>query len=117
MQGSTVVINPPDGNMSHYFASLERLYDEDIAWLAPGHGFLMERPNEVVERLLVHRLNRENKVVNALRGVGKGSVDSLVATVSGRACQSGAGGVAVNGMTYASSACVASRVNFVFSPE
>ncbi len=81
MQGSTVVINPPDGNMSHYFSSLERLYDEDIAWLAPGHGFLMERPNEVVERLLVHRLNRENKVVNALRGAGKGSVESLVATV------------------------------------
>jgi glyoxylase-like metal-dependent hydrolase (beta-lactamase superfamily II)/8-oxo-dGTP pyrophosphatase MutT (NUDIX family) len=81
MQGSTVVINPPDGNMSHYFASLERLYEEDIQWLAPGHGFLMERPYEIVERLLVHRRTRENKVVNALRDAGRGSVDAIVATV------------------------------------
>jgi len=81
MQGSTVVINPPDGNMSHYFASLERLYEEDIQWLAPGHGFLMERPYEIVERLIVHRRSRENKVVNALRGAGRGSVEALVAAV------------------------------------
>ncbi len=81
MQGSTVVINPPDGDMSHYFASLERLYQEDLAWIAPGHGFLMERPHEMVERLLVHRRNRENKVVNALRSAGRGSVEALVSTV------------------------------------
>jgi glyoxylase-like metal-dependent hydrolase (beta-lactamase superfamily II) len=81
MQGSTVVINPPDGNMSHYFASLERLYQEDIAWIAPGHGFLMDRPHEMVERLLAHRRNRENKVVNALRSVGRGSIATLVPTV------------------------------------
>lgn len=81
MQGSTVVINPPDGNMVDYFRSLERLYEEDIEWLAPGHGFLMERPYEVVERLLVHRRNRENKVVNALRDAGQGSIESLVAAV------------------------------------
>jgi glyoxylase-like metal-dependent hydrolase (beta-lactamase superfamily II) len=81
MQGSTVVINPPDGDMSLYFASLERLYKENIDWLAPGHGFLMARPHEIVERLIVHRRNRENKVVNALRGVGRASVEELVPTV------------------------------------
>jgi glyoxylase-like metal-dependent hydrolase (beta-lactamase superfamily II)/8-oxo-dGTP pyrophosphatase MutT (NUDIX family) len=81
MQGSTVVINPPDGDMSAYFASLERLYKEDLEWLAPGHGFLMARPHEMVERLIVHRLSRENKVVNALRSVGHGSVEVLVARV------------------------------------
>jgi glyoxylase-like metal-dependent hydrolase (beta-lactamase superfamily II)/8-oxo-dGTP pyrophosphatase MutT (NUDIX family) len=81
MQGSTVVINPPDGNMSDYFASLQRLFKEDLDWLAPGHGFLMEQPREMVERLVVHRRARENKVVNALRDVGPGSVEALVATV------------------------------------
>ncbi len=81
MQGSTVVINPPDGNMADYFKSLERLYEEDIEWLAPGHGFLMEKPYEVVERLIVHRRNRENKVANALRDVGRGSPETLVAMV------------------------------------
>jgi len=81
MQGSTVVINPPDGNMSQYFASLARLFGEDIEWLAPGHGFLMERPHEVVERLILHRQNRENKIVNALRSLRQGSVEALVPTV------------------------------------
>ncbi|NIO39446.1 MAG: MBL fold metallo-hydrolase [Burkholderiales bacterium] len=81
MQGSTVVINPPDGNMTDYFASLERLFGEDIQWLAPGHGFIMERPHEVVERLILHRQNRENKVVNALRSAGQASVEGLVPAV------------------------------------
>ena len=67
MQGSTVVINPPDGNMAIYLASLRLLLDEQIAFLAPGHGFLMDKPNEAVERLLIHRQDRENKVLAALR--------------------------------------------------
>jgi glyoxylase-like metal-dependent hydrolase (beta-lactamase superfamily II)/8-oxo-dGTP pyrophosphatase MutT (NUDIX family) len=83
MQGSTVVINPPDGNMTEYLASLKRLLDEPIDWLAPGHGFLMARPHEAVERLLVHRRARENKVVNALReaSAGAASVEQLLAQV------------------------------------
>ena len=81
MQGSTVVINPPDGSMTEYFSSLERLFGEDIKWLAPGHGFLMERPNEVVERLILHRQNRENKVVNALRDAGSSTVEALLPPV------------------------------------
>jgi glyoxylase-like metal-dependent hydrolase (beta-lactamase superfamily II) len=81
MQGSTVVINPPDGNMTQYFASLQRLLDEPLDWLAPGHGFLMARPHEAVERLLAHRRARENKVVNALRDAGAASVEQLLAGV------------------------------------
>ncbi len=81
MQGSTVVINPPDGNMVEYFASLERLYKEDLDWLAPGHGFLMQRPHEMVERLIVHRRGRENKVVNALRAAPDSTIEQLVPTV------------------------------------
>ena len=60
MQGSTVVINPPDGDMRVYLDSLRQLQNEDIAWVAPGHGFLMDKPQEVLERLLIHRLGREN---------------------------------------------------------
>ena len=67
MQGSTVVINPPDGNMATYLTSLRLLFDEKIDFLAPGHGFLMDKPTEAVERILVHRQDRENKVVAALR--------------------------------------------------
>jgi glyoxylase-like metal-dependent hydrolase (beta-lactamase superfamily II)/8-oxo-dGTP pyrophosphatase MutT (NUDIX family) len=66
MQGSTVVINPPDGDMRAYLQSLERLLDEDIAVIAPGHGYLIGAPHKELRRLIAHRLNRERKVVAAL---------------------------------------------------
>ncbi|HEU5296301.1 MAG TPA: MBL fold metallo-hydrolase [Burkholderiaceae bacterium] len=81
MQGSTVVINPPDGDMQAYVRSLRALLDLDLEWLAPGHGFLIDRPHQVVERTIAHRLQREAKVVNALRGVGSGDIDALLPIV------------------------------------
>ena len=66
MQGSTVVINPPDGDMAVYLASLRRLLDEDLDWLAPGHGFLIDAPHTVVNKTVAHRLGREAKVMAAL---------------------------------------------------
>ena len=67
MQGSTVVINPPDGDMAVYLASLEKLLDEDLDWLAPGHGFLIDQPHAVVKKTIAHRLGREAKVLAALQ--------------------------------------------------
>jgi glyoxylase-like metal-dependent hydrolase (beta-lactamase superfamily II)/8-oxo-dGTP pyrophosphatase MutT (NUDIX family) len=81
MQGSTVVINPPDGDMRVYLDSLRQLQREDIAWFAPGHGFLMDKPQEVLERLLIHRLDRENKVLNALRKAGTATLEALLPVV------------------------------------
>jgi len=81
MQGSTVIINPPDGDMRAYFASLEALLAEDVAYIAPGHGFLMDKLPEVVERLIIHRRDRENKVLHALRAAGPATVEELVPTV------------------------------------
>jgi len=78
MQGSTVVINPPDGDMSAYLQSLLALHDLDIAYLAPGHGFLMDQPYAMIDRLVSHRLAREAKVLQALRSHGQGSLDALV---------------------------------------
>ncbi len=81
MQGSTVVINPPDGDMRVYLDSLRRLQGEDIEWFAPGHGFLMDKPQEALERLLLHRLARENKVLNALRAAGTATLEALLPVV------------------------------------
>lgn len=78
MQGSTVVINPPDGDMRAYFESLNALLAEDVAYVAPGHGFLMDRLPEVVDRLLIHRRDRENKVLHALCALGPARVEELV---------------------------------------
>ena len=81
MQGSTVVINPPDGDMQAYLQSLRLLLDEDLEWLAPGHGFLIDRPHDVVRRTVAHRLQREAKVLAALRQLGRGDVDALLPIV------------------------------------
>lgn len=67
MQGSTVVINPPDGDMGAYLLALRGLMDEDVDWLAPGHGFLVAQPKQVLAALIAHRLKREDKVRNSLR--------------------------------------------------
>jgi glyoxylase-like metal-dependent hydrolase (beta-lactamase superfamily II)/8-oxo-dGTP pyrophosphatase MutT (NUDIX family) len=81
MQGSTVVINPPDGDMMAYLESLAQLKQLDVAYLAPGHGFLMDNPHQTVDRLLAHRLRREHKVVKALDKLGSATIDELVPVV------------------------------------
>ncbi|MEN9418943.1 MAG: hypothetical protein RI988_2563 [Pseudomonadota bacterium] len=81
MQGSTVVINPPDGDMAAYLRALEALYALDIEWFAPGHGFLVARPHEVVRALVRHRLGREAKVAAALAAAGPAPLEGLVTRV------------------------------------
>ena len=81
MQGSTVVINPPDGNMRAYLESLERLLGEDIAIIAPGHGYLVGAPHKELRRLIAHRLNRERKVIAALERLEHPSVEEMLPLV------------------------------------
>jgi glyoxylase-like metal-dependent hydrolase (beta-lactamase superfamily II)/8-oxo-dGTP pyrophosphatase MutT (NUDIX family) len=69
MQGSTVVINPPDGDMGAYFDSLHKVRREaGTAYdaIAPGHGFLIEQPARLLDALIAHRRKREAKVHAAL---------------------------------------------------
>jgi glyoxylase-like metal-dependent hydrolase (beta-lactamase superfamily II) len=78
MQGSTVVISPPDGDMQAYFASLERLLTLDLAAFAPGHGRIIEKPHDEARRLIAHRLKREQKVADALARKSPATIDELV---------------------------------------
>ena len=80
MNGSTVVIVPPGGNMADYIASLRRLLDYDVKVVAPGHGELIPDCRGEVEKLVRHRLMREAKVAAALDSVPR-SLDALVVTV------------------------------------
>ena len=70
MQGSTVVIWPPDGNMRAYVQSLQRLLGFQLDILAPGHGYLIGSPHAEAEKLVRHRLGREAKVRQSLVKVG-----------------------------------------------
>jgi glyoxylase-like metal-dependent hydrolase (beta-lactamase superfamily II)/8-oxo-dGTP pyrophosphatase MutT (NUDIX family) len=81
MQGSTVVINPPDGDMHAYLASLQALLDLPLQWLAPGHGFLVAEPQAVLRALIAHRLKREAKVLAAVRASGPAFVEGLLSIV------------------------------------
>lgn len=81
MQSSTVVINPPDGDMAAYLVSLRALLGEQLDWLAPGHGFLMAEARRAIERIIDHRRKRESKVIDALRDLGPASIEALLAQV------------------------------------
>lgn len=66
IDGSTVVIDPPDGNMKQYLESLQRLREPEYKALAPGHGELIRDPVRVIDWIINHRLQRESKVAAAL---------------------------------------------------
>lgn len=81
MNGSTVVIIPPSGDMKAYIDSLRLLLDYPLKFIAPGHGDLMPDPAKVVDWLVRHRLMREHKVISGLRRTGRTTVDELVKVV------------------------------------
>lgn len=80
MNGSTVVIVPPGGDMADYIASLKRLLEYEVSVVAPGHGELIDDCRAEVEKLVRHRLMREAKVAAALTGQTQ-SLDELVVNV------------------------------------
>ena len=80
MNGSTVVIVPPGGNMSDYISSLRRLLEYQVTSVAPGHGDLIPDCRGEVQKLIRHRLMREAKVASALTDTPQ-SLNELVLNV------------------------------------
>jgi len=78
MNGSTVVIIPPSGDMKAYIESLKCLSSQAPSWLAPGHGERIDHAVQVVEDTIAHRLKREEKVYGALQSMGDSTIDELV---------------------------------------
>ena len=66
MNGSTVVIVPPSGDMQAYIASLQLLETYPLLNIAPAHGELMAQPLETLRWLVEHRLARETKIIEKL---------------------------------------------------
>ncbi len=81
MQGSTVVISPPDGDMIAYLRSLDALLALDLERIAPGHGHPIDKPHDEARRLIAHRLKREQKVLDAFAATGPATLDDLVPVV------------------------------------
>ena len=81
MQGSTVVIRPPDGDMAQYLDSLARVRKLRLKSIAPGHGLLITDPYDCIDWYIAHRHEREQKVLAALREAGTAKIDDLVPVV------------------------------------
>lgn len=64
--GGTVIIDPPDGDMTQYLASLERVAALGPEMLFPAHGSPQGAAVRRIRQLIVHRLEREARVRDAL---------------------------------------------------
>ncbi len=83
LNGSTTIISPPDGNMSTYLASLERLTQacdtHRIDFILPAHGHVLGEAPQAIAQLKAHRLKREARVLAAMNEKPDGSLSDWVA--------------------------------------
>lgn len=66
MGWSTSVISPPDGDMTAYMASLQKLYERDDRIYYPAHGPAVEKPRQLVRGMMGHRKQREKQILRQL---------------------------------------------------
>lgn len=67
MGWSTTVVSPPDGDMSAYIESLRMVAGLDLDVAIPTHGSPITNPQEFINGLVDHRLERERQVLDAIR--------------------------------------------------
>ncbi|MFW5968295.1 MAG: MBL fold metallo-hydrolase, partial [Persicimonas sp.] len=63
----TIVVDPPEGHMGDYLASLERIRKLAPRTIFPAHGWAITEPIELLDHYLEHRREREDSVLDALR--------------------------------------------------
>ena len=82
LNGSTTVIDPPDGNMADYLDSLDLLSAactaHGITHILPAHGYVLGNAAEAIAQLKAHRLKREAKVMAAMQALPEGSMQDWV---------------------------------------
>lgn len=78
LNGSTTVVDPVDGDMSAYLASLTKLRAEQVDYILPAHGHVLAPAGEAMDRLIAHRLMREAKVRAALDAHANSTLSELV---------------------------------------
>ncbi|MFC6826377.1 MBL fold metallo-hydrolase [Halopelagius fulvigenes] len=73
----SVVVGAPEGDVRAYLVALRRLYARNPDRLFPGHGPVVDDPRQTCERLIRHRLDRERRVLDAVRA-GASDVDAVL---------------------------------------
>lgn len=74
----TIVLGAGRGDLADYMQSLERVARLDARLLLPGHGPIVERPDQRIQEYLDHRRLRERQIVESLQA-GAETEDELVA--------------------------------------
>ena len=82
LNGSTTVINPPDGNMNAYLDSLDVLSaacdEHGIDFILPAHGYAIGQAKTAIAQLKAHRLKREAKIMTVMQALPDGTLDDWV---------------------------------------
>ena len=82
LNGSTTVINPPDGNMNTYLDSLDTLSaacdEHSIDFILPAHGYAIGQAKSAIAQLKAHRLKREAKIMAVMQAMPDGTLDDWV---------------------------------------
>jgi glyoxylase-like metal-dependent hydrolase (beta-lactamase superfamily II) len=77
MGWSTTVISQPDGDMSAYYASLDKVAARGFATLWPTHGPPINEPAPFLAAYKAHRLDRERQILEQI-GQGRGRIRDMV---------------------------------------
>ena len=79
LNGSTTVIDPPDGHMGHYLHSLDRLAEQctelQVDFILPAHGHVITGALDTIAHLKAHRLTREAKIAAVMQANPDGDLD------------------------------------------
>ncbi len=82
LNGSTTVVDPPDGDMDDYLDSLDKLTTACAAYgvdfIAPAHGYVIGQAAQAIAALKAHRLTREAKILGVMQRQPDGTLDDWV---------------------------------------
>jgi recombination protein RecT len=86
LNGSTTVVDPPDGDMSAYLDSLDRLTEASeqhgVNFILPAHGYVIGghdgEARAAIAHLKAHRLKREAKILAVMQAHPEGTPDDWV---------------------------------------
>ncbi|WP_284776892.1 MBL fold metallo-hydrolase [Agrobacterium sp. lyk4-40-TYG-31] len=77
MAWATTIVAPPDGAMSDYMASLDKLLKRDDRLFLPGHGGPVTEPNAFMRGLRAHRRMREKAVLARIKAGDRAIADMV----------------------------------------
>jgi glyoxylase-like metal-dependent hydrolase (beta-lactamase superfamily II) len=78
MGWSTSVVSPPEGDMTAYMGSLQKLMEREDAIYYPAHGEAIEQPRRLVRGMIGHRRMREGQILRFLERNGTSAIPDMV---------------------------------------